>query len=185
MDEITQNILGFHTNEKIKCENGLKNIINLISKDKDWLGEGIYFWDNISNAKYWSRKKKREHRNKEILILKGNIYLDCILDLTDKEAREEFNTLWLKCLKSSNDRDKLEKYPLGERINYIFELYGSIVEEEVKVIKAIGIYRNSDRLALFENVDRHLLDDIEGKIIYCVRGTEKIVNLRIHKERGV
>lgn len=28
------------------------------NNDDDWLGEGVYFWDNIENAQWWKRKRK-------------------------------------------------------------------------------------------------------------------------------
>ena len=36
-----------------EVENFLKTNELIISKDTNWLGSGMYFWDNLSNAKYW------------------------------------------------------------------------------------------------------------------------------------
>ena len=94
---VEPNIIGYHTNSKIKCKNFMDNENYLIwSKDTHWLGDGMYFWDNLSNADYWlSEKKRKEPQIKEWSIVSANIYLNKMLDLTDEKIVEQYNKLWV------------------------------------------------------------------------------------------
>ena len=56
---------GYHANESERCRPFLQNKINLIvSIDREYLGNGMYFWDNKSNAKYWYFEKKERAKAK-------------------------------------------------------------------------------------------------------------------------
>lgn len=55
--EETISVLGYHKNRKERASKicGFKNFP--ISRGKRmWLGDGIYFWDTIDNAKWWNSK---------------------------------------------------------------------------------------------------------------------------------
>ena len=45
----------YHCNTKNKCKNFLNNVLKLIESnhkyDDYWLGRGMYYWDNLGNAK--------------------------------------------------------------------------------------------------------------------------------------
>ena len=41
------NIDVYHTNDRLKVKNFLKTNELIISKDTNWLGKGMYFWDNL------------------------------------------------------------------------------------------------------------------------------------------
>ena len=74
------NIIGFHTNTKDKIKNFIEKGIPITSEDTTWLGTGMYFWDNLSNAKYWKNEKIRKNEGSEetIKIIKANIIIDDI-----------------------------------------------------------------------------------------------------------
>ena len=57
------NVNVYHTNDRLKIENFLETSELIISKDTNWLGSGMYFWDNLSNAKYWKNEKLRKREN--------------------------------------------------------------------------------------------------------------------------
>lgn len=71
--EIRENIKVYHCNDKQRCEKFLKEDNYLIWSEEDgiWLGSGMYFWDNLSNAKYWKGEKNEKH----IIELPFQLYL--------------------------------------------------------------------------------------------------------------
>ena len=54
------NIIGYHANDKEKCQKFVENSICIFSEDTYWLGYGMYFWDTMSNAVYWKTEKFRK-----------------------------------------------------------------------------------------------------------------------------
>ena len=69
MTELTPNIIAYHTNYDFKCNHFIKTKTPIISEDTYWLGDGMYFWDNLSNAKFWVNKKKKDYRRNSLINL--------------------------------------------------------------------------------------------------------------------
>ena len=144
MITIKPKIIGYHVNSKEKCQPFLEDDKFIISKDIHWLGNGMYFWDNMANANYWVRKKKKESLS-DIWILQAVISLEDYLDLSDEEILDQFNQLWVAYLKKKNYYHK-GKYikldsPLGVKLNLLFDFYNNL-NKNFKVIKAVGMYEN-------------------------------------------
>lgn len=77
----TNLVLGFHGCSKETFENVLYKgqDINPSTNDYDWLGSGIYFWENnLDRAKEWSR----DHNHGEEYVIGAAIDLGHCLDLT-------------------------------------------------------------------------------------------------------
>lgn len=70
---------GYHTTLTIYKESILKEGFRPSNKEDDWLGEGVYFWDNIENAKWWKRKGDVIPRC--IFVCRLNCELENYLDL--------------------------------------------------------------------------------------------------------
>lgn len=82
--------VGYHATITTNKESILNEGFKPSNNDDDWLGEGIYFWDDIKNAEWWNRK--------------GNIISGCIficrltcnlinyLDLDDKAEMDKLDT---------------------------------------------------------------------------------------------
>lgn len=49
--------IGYHKTYLIYKEDIIKNGFDPSCDDDDWLGEGVYFWDNLNNAKWWNKNK--------------------------------------------------------------------------------------------------------------------------------
>ena len=59
-------------NEGFKCS----------TQDNDWLGEGVYFWDEISNAYWWANNAKRDiSKEKCIIVCELNCPINKYLEL--------------------------------------------------------------------------------------------------------
>lgn len=46
--------IGYHKTLCINLDNIRKNGFKPSTSNDDWLGFGVYFWDNIENAKWWN-----------------------------------------------------------------------------------------------------------------------------------
>lgn len=70
----------------------LKNGFKISSKNNEWLGKGIYFFDNINNAHWWNNSHKKKKLNKG--IIKAEIFSEIkhFLDLDDEEDRKKFES---------------------------------------------------------------------------------------------
>ena len=73
------NVNVYHANDRLKVENFLETNELIISKDTNWLGKGMYFWDNLSNARYWKNEKLRKKgykNNKRNNLFRKNVRLN-------------------------------------------------------------------------------------------------------------
>ena len=62
------NIL-YHCNDLERCKKFVSDKNYMINSEEDgnWLGRGMYFWDNPSNYKYWLKVKQRKKINKNMV----------------------------------------------------------------------------------------------------------------------
>ncbi|WP_335932325.1 hypothetical protein [Fusobacterium polymorphum] len=182
------NVEVYHTNDRLKIENFLETSELIISKDTNWLGSGMYFWDNLSNAKYWKNEKLRKRETTDIKIIKGTIFLEKMLDLTDEETVRYIDDIWSYISKFSEIKKiKIEKAELGRKLDVIFDFYKNISDEETKnfdynVIKCLGSYRKNlmGSLDLFSESNLTL----SNKIIYSVKENICIGKFEIIDEGG-
>ena len=49
------NEVGYHTTYSRYKDSIVENGFKVSSKSDDWLGEGVYFWDNETNANWWKK----------------------------------------------------------------------------------------------------------------------------------
>ena len=75
--------------------------------DLDWGGDGLYFWDNIENAKYWKKQKNIKGYECNIAHAQLEITDDLILDLTTPESAQRFEETLSKFVsrKLINEKD--------------------------------------------------------------------------------
>ena len=112
------NVDVYHANDRLKVENFLKTNELIISKDTNWLGSGMYFWDNLSNAKYWKNEKLRKNETIDIKIIKGKIFLEKLLDLTDEETVKKIDKTWDIISKDSEIKKmEIKKIELGRKLD--------------------------------------------------------------------
>ena len=164
------NVDVYHTNDRLKIEKFLQTNELIISKDTNWLGSGMYFWDNLSNAKYWKDEKLRKNETTDIKIIKGKIFLEKLLDLTDEETVKYIDDIWSFISKFSEiQKMKIEKAELGRKLDVIFDFYKALSSQEFNynVIKCLGSYRKN----LMESLDLFSESNLilSNKIIYSVK----------------
>lgn len=163
---MTPNIIGYHTNSPEKCIDFLNKDCIIESKDKYWLGNGMYFWDNHGNALYWAKQKKRKDCLAKVCIVKANIIIDQLLDLTDNDVIDTINDIWNNyCCRKRINSDR----PLGIKLNTLFDFFSDF-NDKYKVIKAVGYYKDHKLHNFF--IDSNVSSQI--KTIYCVKSSNKI-----------
>ncbi|WP_346920618.1 hypothetical protein [Clostridium sp. UBA7339] len=164
-------------NDKERClEFTQKKEYLIVSEDTYWLGFGMYFWDNRSNAKYWMHIKRNQNPDKEYIGVRANIFIyeDILLDLTDESTVEKIEEIWDMYCKLNKEK---QSQPLGIKLDKLFDF----LEEwdDLNVIKGIGDYNinqnKSDSLRLSNNYKG---PQIRGglKVIYCVRQPDIAIN---------
>lgn len=112
------NEIGYHTTYSIYKENILSDGFNFSNKKYEWLGEGVYFWDNEENAIWW--KKDSDMFNKCIFVCRLKCEKTKYLDLDNKMQMKKFDNFlkeYLISFKRSNgykpkfkNNDECRKY---------------------------------------------------------------------------
>jgi hypothetical protein len=79
-------LIGFHgCDEKVQMSLlNQPNSINVSNKPYDWLGHGIYFWENnYERAFQWAKDKEKKGKITKAAVIGAVLSLDYCLDLTD------------------------------------------------------------------------------------------------------
>ncbi|MDK0920053.1 hypothetical protein P5F52_14925 [Clostridium perfringens] len=176
-----ENTKAYHVNDEERCKKFIKDKdYIIISNDTFWLGNGMYFWDNNSNANYWLKEKQRKNSKKKYVKTKSKLYIDeeFLLDLTDEEIVEILEKLWREYCAKNNEKIR---QPLGVKLDKLFKFF----EEEFnqfKVIKGTGYYKNRININKFLPFDKSHPSICGGlKTIYCARYPDMIVNRMIEE----
>ncbi|SKB27042.1 hypothetical protein [Daejeonella lutea] len=80
-------ILGFHGCDQSVSEALLKNPKNILKSEKpyDWLGHGMYFWENdLERATEWAKNKERLGEIKKASVIGAVIHLGVCCDFLDR-----------------------------------------------------------------------------------------------------
>lgn len=167
----------FHCNEDTTINMIISDIdeINLLKSfgDKFWLGTGIYFWDNLGNAKYWKKDKERKNSDKKYSIVKVRVCLDNVLNLTDPDVGKQFKNIINKI---SEIDPIIQKGGFGEKIDFLSRKFPEIMGN-YEVIIADGYYAKQTN-KIFKNMRSYFpgLTD-KNKRIYNVIKNDAIVEV--------
>jgi hypothetical protein len=171
--DIEPNIIAFHVNEEVKSNKFLSSKELVLFEDTHYLGTGMYFWDNKSNADYWVEKKKKDGVN-PIYVSKCNILLSPpLLDMTDKEVINRVERFWQNYCNKINE--KKTNQHLGTILDVLYAVFPEIYGQ-MKVSKAHGFYNSRFLHSFLYNLGKNTYVDNSHKTIYCVRCSSKIVN---------
>jgi hypothetical protein len=80
-------IIGFHGCEASVRDSLLRspNVIRISQKPFDWLGHGLYFWENnYDRALQWAQEKKARGTIKEPAVIGAALYLGYCCDFLDR-----------------------------------------------------------------------------------------------------
>lgn len=172
---VRPNSILYHCNDKTRCQKFLDNKKFMIESKEDgiWLGNGMYFWDNLSNAKFWHRKKQQKHD--ELLIVQSNVYTDFLLDLTDLDVCNKMEQLWNKVYKENEIKIPKDKITLGVKLNYLYDYY-DMFKDVYQVIKVIGKYKKTPQNSFYKyDLDSRRAEPTTAiKCIYNVKNVDAI-----------
>lgn len=172
---VRPNSILYHCNDKTRCQKFLDNKKFMIESKEDgiWLGNGMYFWDNLSNAKFWYRKKQQKHD--ELLIVQSNVYTDFLLDLTDLDVCNKMEQLWNKVYKENEIKIPKDKITLGVKLNYSYDYY-DMFKDVYQVIKVIGKYKKTPQNSFYKyDLDSRRAEPTTAiKCIYNVKNVDAI-----------
>lgn len=172
---VRPNSILYHCNDKTRCQKFLDNKKFMIESKEDgiWLGNGMYFWDNLSNAKFWYRKKQQKHD--ELLIVQSNVYTDFLLDLTDLDVCNKMEQLWNKVYKENEIKIPKDKITLGVKLNYLYDYY-DMFKDVYQVIKVIGKYKKTPQNSFckYDLDSRRAEPTTAIKCIYNVKNVDAI-----------
>lgn len=172
---VRPNSILYHCNDKTRCQKFLDNKKFMIESKENgiWLGNGMYFWDNLSNAKFWYRKKQQKHN--ELLIVQSNVYTDFLLDLTDLDVCNKMEQLWNKVYKENEIKIPKDKITLGVKLNYLYDYY-DMFKDVYQVIKVIGKYKKTPQNSFYKyDLDSRRAEPTTAiKCIYNVKNVDAI-----------
>lgn len=176
MEQIRPNILLYHCNDTERCERYIENKEYIIESVEDgkWLGTGMYFWDNISNALYWFNEKKRKNRDGVFAIVMSQVYIDRLLDLSCQRTCDRLDDLWKVYCEKVNRRVEAT---LGEKINVLFKEYHDLLGEKYYILKIHGHYpRYHTKFVYYNKTDNSPQPTDKIKDVYCVRNRDCIIS---------
>lgn len=177
-------VILYHSNEKEKCALFLKGeqlILSKNSKDDRWLGNGMYFWDNMGNACWWRKNQLKKNSASEYMIVAANVKLDEMLDLTDPEVYVSMERLWKQlCKKIKRNSD----IPLGSKLNFLFVDKGFC--NMYALVKVYGKYNKTpdNGLFKFDCASTSAEPTIAVKCIYGIKDNRCIVERELVKEEN-
>lgn len=169
------NTILYHCNDERRCLKFLNSNTYMILSPEDgkWLGQGMYFWDNLGNAKYWEKEKRRKEPDKKHMIVAARVSLENVLDLTDKDICKELENVWSKYKEVLGIDSEPE---LGKKLNL---LYRSIPDFSniYKVIKVLGRYVNTPPNGFVKYMPRSETVEpvLSAKVIYNVKRNDAIL----------
>lgn len=166
---MNKDIIGYHGTNKKAADSIIKNqIFNKSTKKNEWLGEGVYFYELLEKAQWWSEKK----HSPTIIEATISVSEDKLLNL-DKPSEEDKLAEFIKFIDKS-EKQFIFSSDKTERRCQIITMYMQYIDYNV----VIGTFVSTNKKYKNE------LDEIgyirtERQI--CVHDTSCIVynNLRV------
>ncbi len=144
-----------------------------------WCGEGMYFWDNLSNADFWVKtKQRRRPDNYSIAGAELICSPDDVLDLTDDQIGKQLKEV-AKQLSVKYGVD-LDLNSNGVVINFVHNIFEKQHTKLFSVVKEIGYYPNKNPVGLIganepsEKDRRRSAATSKARVIYAVRDNSLI-----------
>ena len=138
-------VFGFHGCERAVAEKVLSGGEDLkpSSNPYDWLGTGIYFWENApERALQWARERKK----KDPCVIGAVIQLSCCLNLMDKGSAAELKDAYETTLALSADKSA----PLPENAGGLHRLDTFVINTATRLAEANGRAYDAVRGAFVE-----------------------------------
>ncbi|GAO99815.1 alpha-mannosyltransferase [Fructobacillus ficulneus] len=191
---MTYSIPVYHIDTNDRIDKYIKDEIFLKSlEDGDWLGSGMYFWDNRANMNYWYRIKAKKFPSKNFagVQVQQNFLEEELLDLTDTETLSKILGYVDFIGKMRSSTADIEKH-FGALLNALYkmiELKPELFDFSFSVIRGSGMYgktkiRNNEKQLIDEKLTTfpHLTAQVKTIYLFkhddfAVKGTKKKIDI--------
>lgn len=148
----------------------LRSVVSNHPMDIYWEGDGMYFWDNFGNTRYWQMQKAGPTQ-----IVECSVEFDYEKDLLDLTDLEQERVLAF----SSYLVGFSETTPVGIKIDYLCQ------KAKLKVVRGFGRYDKTPQTTAFHDKYGNLSNRI--KVIYCIKPgyNELLQSARIAREEDL
>lgn len=174
---IESNLVLYHCNDKKRCSQFIDSDKYMIvsQEDGNWLGQGMYFWDNLGNAKFWMGEKKKKDPSQEYQIVKARVSMENLLDLTDIDICKAVQQLWDKC-EQEMDLPKGKAVGLGLKLNTLCRSIEAF-NTGYNVYKVFGKYNKTpkNQLIIYDLTNDKVEPILSVKTIYNVKKYQAIL----------
>ena len=151
-------VLGFHG-----CDESVRDLlltqpgsIKQSQKPYDWLGHGMYFWENnLARAEAWAKEKEKRGEIKKASVLGAILSLDFCLDLIDSKytrlLAQYYQTMKVyykdivrvlpqnKDLKNDNHKDKILRESDCAVIEFMHKEIRKAITSDSGALQEIGV----------------------------------------------
>ncbi|WP_282804004.1 hypothetical protein [Secundilactobacillus kimchicus] len=130
----------FRADTQSNIDKFLKGGFNPSREDGVWAGQGLYFWDNLSNAKYWLQNRTNKHPEIKYGLTMAELEVNHnqILDLTDDDESKKLKIIAQKY--AHLDDMNLNLNENGTVINYVYDRLKHDGKAVFLVVKIHGSY---------------------------------------------
>ncbi len=153
----------YHCNDSDKIDSYLdKEDLSILEsvgpQNYDFLGNGVYFWDNKGNVEFWVKDRKRKSRRLELskIEVSACFLLSDVVDLTDEIERKKYDRA-VDILRVKRGRRYENR--TGILLDFLFDTINH------KVVKVISI---DDTIEDPELLASHRLN-YQTRTIWCVK----------------
>jgi hypothetical protein len=154
----TTSIEGFHGTTLVAAESIVRNGFKHSEKDYDWLGDGVYFWqDGPYRAREWALKWAVRHYGGEAAVVgaKVNLERSTLMDLIDIQWWDRLRTFYEKYLEYCTRTGKGIPKQEADRLSGAHRLDRAVVNYAIDFCRKMGDSITAVRAAF-----------IEGKLVY-------------------
>lgn len=139
----------------------LRSVVSNHPMDIYWEGDGMYFWDDFGNARYWQMQKAGPTQ-----------IVECSVEFDYEKDLEQERVLAF----SSYLAGLSETTPVGMKIDYLCQ------KAKLKVVRGFGRYDKTPQTTAFHDKYGNLSNRI--KVIYCIKPghNELLQSARIAKK---
>ncbi len=174
-------LIGYHGTFGVDVESIMNNILNngftVSEKENEWLGKGIYFFDNDAQAKWWGSVCCKKDKTLKYGIIKVDISYESILDLDNLDDRKKYEEA---CYEYSKEIRK--KKPLFKNVKQAELLMQCLFLSLYKERNNIDVIKKTFNL---EKIEKQKYDVLtKTHVQYCVSKEKNISNKCIHYCQG-
>ena len=158
--------IAYHTTEKDRAASILEDkFFKESTKDNEWLGHGVYFWDSLEDAVWWKNNVKNADKDDTVII---KVKLRCkyseYKDLSIRENMQEFKEI---CSEIKNNKVKTLNINSRSKLRNIYcNYYKSVINVKLLSFEFVrnneyGFQEKSIQYCLGEKFQDEIVEILE------------------------